>query len=665
MATSLAGILILAVFFTGTVMLWRANLAGTAIVASANLSAIQIDGEQTRTVPSITTSKANRNSNTLAVTVLNDGATSVPVSDFSKMDVVVAYDAGAQAPVRLTYTATNPPPAGQWTDAAMSGAFEPSVWNPAENLTIAGTLVGGTCAPGTVTVGLPNGALNASPFICGGLDLTFHSETADINGTTYFQLKDETPADGAASTVSVVFADGATGRQAPLSDAGKFVFPLTGITTIPAANWDLNYSLKRDKVDVGWVWFTNGIDIPVTPSGWKDLDLSSYVPVGATGVVIEVVNQSSVLDRRGVARAKEDTRDYWADPNWHKIEKTTHRWQVVKLDSNRMIQGAVTNGQVDFILMGYTIGSDPVYVIDSGVTPDITPTANDLWSTIDVANYVADDADGAVLFVVSEDAAKQKYLIREQGGDEVTRDKINEYSNSVFFVGLNPSKHFEAKFDDPDIKLYLLAYTRGSMGFYIVDIPVVDPTIGSWQEIDADDYGIPTKANGVVLHYDGEKDNSWALGFRHGDSTDDREKDVIGDSHYQAAVGLNTPENVFEMFMENNQSNVWIAAYTQAVRLDVVANIDIVIRKSDDTIRATLLTNVADSGNINTDTWQAQNITFAFPGYTVVDDTDYLEIDIYAEASLNFSGESVSVDFRIDDPTLAIADQMRALETVP
>ena len=49
----------------------------------------------------------------------------------------------------------------------------------------------------------------------------------------------------------------------------------------------------------------------------------------------------------------------------------------------------------------------------------------------------------------------------------------------------------------------------------------------------------------------------------------------------------------------------------------------------------------------------------------MVDPTGYLEIDIFAHAVTNMSGESVSVDFRIDDPTLAIANQMKAREVVP
>ncbi len=98
------------------------------------------------------------------------------------------------------------------------------------------------------------------------------------------------------------------------------------------------------------------------------------------------------------------------------------------------------------------------------------------------------------------------------------------------------------------------------------------------------------------------------------------------------------------------------------IDIDVAANIDVIVHKADDTIRTTLLTNVVDTAQITGSSWQTSTITFAFPGYTVVDATDYLEIDLYAEATSNNSGEAVSVDFRIDDPALPVADQMRLAE---
>ena len=95
------------------------------------------------------------------------------------------------------------------------------------------------------------------------------------------------------------------------------------------------------------------------------------------------------------------------------------------------------------------------------------------------------------------------------------------------------------------------------------------------------------------------------------------------------------------------------------VNLTVHADMDVLVRQADGGIRSTLATNVANSSNITGTAWTTFTATYAFPGYTVLFDTDYLEIDLFADATTNASGESVSVDFRIDDSSLAVGDQTR------
>jgi len=258
----------------------------------------------------------------------------------------------------------------------------------------------------------------------------------------------------------------------------------------------------------------------------------------------------------------------------------------------------------------------------------------------------------------------KKYQIRAPGYEESAKDRINTYGNSLFVVGLNSAKHFEANIDDANLKIYLIGETKRSVAYYANNIILADPSFNGWREMDADDYGIPP-ANGLFFHHDGDKDDLDKIGFRHGASTDGWSDNIFDDSHYQAAVGLRESDNVWEEFTGDNKVDVWTAGYTTLIDIDVAANIDVIVRKADDTIRTTLLTNVADTAQITGSSWQTSTITFAFPGYTVVDATDYLEIDLYAEATSNNSGETVSVDFRIDDPALPVADQMSLADVTP
>ncbi len=83
---------------------------------------------------------------------------------------------------------------------------------------------------------------------------------------------------------------------------------------------------------------------------------------------------------------------------------------------------------------------------------------------------------------------------------------------------------------------------------------------------------------------------------------------------------------------------------------------DVVIRKTDGTIRTTIATNVANSGAITT-SWSTVSGTSTWSSYTVVDQTDVLEMDYYIEVTNSSPGKTASL--RIDDNTLAPGAQTR------
>ena len=99
----------------------------------------------------------------------------------------------------------------------------------------------------------------------------------------------------------------------------------------------------------------------------------------------------------GVLRGKEDSRDYMSNPYYGAVlvEVDHHRWQMVKIDSNRLIQGHITSPIIDFKLIGYTIGADPSFFASR---TDVTIGTTGSWAAIDLSSQVDSDADGAILF---------------------------------------------------------------------------------------------------------------------------------------------------------------------------------------------------------------------------------------------------------------------------
>jgi hypothetical protein len=94
---------------------------------------------------------------------------------------------------------------------------------------------------------------------------------------------------------------------------------------------------------------------------------------------------------------------------------------------------------------------------------------------------------------------------------------------------------------------------------------------------------------------------------------------------------------------------------------DVRFNIDILVRKADGTLRTTIAEFAAEAYIDKTEegVWLTKSATYAFPGYTVVDETDYLEIDYYGETELGPNGDLGYMQLRIDDNTLDETDQTR------
>jgi hypothetical protein len=92
----------------------------------------------------------------------------------------------------------------------------------------------------------------------------------------------------------------------------------------------------------------------------------------------------------------------------------------------------------------------------------------------------------------------------------------------------------------------------------------------------------------------------------------------------------------------------------------VNAEIDILIRQADGTVRTTIATGVSKSANLGTAWATYTGADYSFAEYTVVDQTDYLEIDYIANVTAKKATQYAYL--RIDDNTLDLADQTRSQE---
>jgi len=104
---------------------------------------------------------------------------------------------------------------------------------------------------------------------------------------------------------------------------------------------------------------------------------------------------------------------------------------------------------------------------------------------------------------------------------------------------------------------------------------------------------------------------------------------------------------------------IYYRASQDHVNVESLCNVDILIRMSNGTVRSTVATYSANSTTLTgTAGWVTLSGTYSWVTYNVVDQTDYLEIDHYRVVTKVKSGYLVNL--RIDDNTLAVADQTRA-----
>jgi hypothetical protein len=118
-------------------------------------------------------------------------------------------------------------------------------------------------------------------------------------------------------------------------------------------------------------------------------------------------------------------------------------------------------------------------------------------------------------------------------------------------------------------------------------------------------------------------------------------------------TGLSSvPASTWTIYYRANKTNSAVEAH---------CDVNILIRMSNGTIRQTIATDVANSNGVTT-AWTTLSATYSWAAYTVVNQTDYLEIDFYVEVTAKRNNEHVHL--RVDDNTLAAINQTRVADVL-
>jgi hypothetical protein len=253
MAAAIVTIICIAMLVVGGMTLSQGILTSTDSAAASVESISVREGEMMRTDLDTLRATHLRWGDDIRITVKNNGQ--IKLASFDRWDVIVNYASGngTEYCTWLPYT-TALPTSNEWEKAriGLNGPieyFEPEILNPGEEMVILAHLdpAPGNTINGEVSLTTPNGVYDSIPLVDPGyLRLTPQSESITLSGTKYFELVEGAAADGPAAIAGTTFINGETGRKllrntSDASRSASFIYPLVGISEIPAEEWTVNY----------------------------------------------------------------------------------------------------------------------------------------------------------------------------------------------------------------------------------------------------------------------------------------------------------------------------------------------------------------------------------------------------------------------------------------
>jgi hypothetical protein len=195
--------------------------------------------------------------------------------------------------------------------------------------------------------------------------------------------------------------------------------------------------------------------IDISPAGtgaWVDVDVSSYMPAGATGAILHEVNTTGSARVYGVR--KKGSTDTWMTQG-DTSRANSHGYLMVGLDPNGVFELYQEENDVDTYLIGYTMSGATFFT--NAVDKSIGTTA--AWTDVDISSDTgADTAIGAIFIVRNTLAGDVLGGVRKNGSTDDFYHEVDHGDAHVALVGVDGNEVAEMKIATTDLDLYLMGY---------------------------------------------------------------------------------------------------------------------------------------------------------------------------------------------------------------
>jgi len=233
-------------------------------------------------------------------------------------------------------------------------------------------------------------------------------------------------------------------------------------------------------------WLSPSDVTPGTDSSWVDVDVSSSVPSGATGVILHFQNVGNAsVDSFGVR--KNGSTDTMSD---YLYGDDSHCWMAIGVDSNRIFEAYSADwSDYNLWLVGY-FGADASFFTNA---VDKTPGSSSSWVDVDISTDTGGDtATGAIFQVIAPSA--NDWGIRENGSTDNRVYDCDQRSAAI--IGVDNSEICEANVDDhSNAELWLVGYITDNCTFNTNATALSLGSTGTWTDLSA----LPVGATGGFI----------------------------------------------------------------------------------------------------------------------------------------------------------------------
>jgi hypothetical protein len=292
---------------------------------------------------------------------------------------------------------------------------------------------------------------------------------------------------------------------------------------------------------------------PSAASTWEDVNVSAWVPAGATGVIIQYVATAS-SEKYGV-------RKNGSSDTWMSAENTAYSdtvgFLMTGVDSGRVLEVYEDDTAIKTYLIGYTM--EGVTFFTNAVDKSLSTTGS--YQDIDISGDTgAETAIGAIL-TVQNTTSSDVYAVRKKGSTDDRYDAIKNSRSTSCLIGVDANEICQMKIAATTMDAYLVGYVTSGAVFFTNGVDKSTGTTGSYVDVDISaDLG-SDDANGAILQIFSDGGSSIEFGVRKNGAS----YDYYGLTKNEWAFTAIDANDIFEQKIGDTDKDLFLIGYTLAV----------------------------------------------------------------------------------------------------